>query len=247
MALKSSIVSKIFFFARGIALVDFEKQNFGSSEPPLFDGRNTLHELNIALSGIIYFMFDERGRHFNLITNLFGAAGMCFFCSYCNKSFRYVNQHKYARTCESCYVSPACRNAQVEMIECVVCGRQFFGHECFANHKRNGSYKKNNKKVCEVVRLCGNCTKVVNVYQPKHECGIGFCRTCKKRHGFNDLCFVRPGGVDTRGKKINIFIFFTIMRHVKTHHMAKARAFMYLICASRIKYARIASTLTTYK
>ena len=73
-----------FFPARGIALVVFEKQNFGSGEPPLFDGRNTLHELNIALRDIIYLMFDERGRHFNLITNLFGAAGMCFFCSYCN-------------------------------------------------------------------------------------------------------------------------------------------------------------------
>ena len=127
-----------FFLARGIALVVFEKQYFGSGEPPLFDGRNTLHELNIALSGII--------------TNLFGAAGMCFFCSYCNKGFRYVNQHKCARTCESCYVSPACRNAQVEMIECVDCGRQFFGHECFANHKRAGSYKK--KKIRKSVRSC---------------------------------------------------------------------------------------------
>ena len=27
-----------FFLARGIALVVFEKQNFGSGEPPLFDG-----------------------------------------------------------------------------------------------------------------------------------------------------------------------------------------------------------------
>ena len=27
----------------------------------------TLHELNIALSGIIYLMFDERGGHFNLM------------------------------------------------------------------------------------------------------------------------------------------------------------------------------------
>ena len=67
-----------FVLARGIALVVFEKQNFGSGEPPLFDGRNTLHEFNIALSGIIYLMFDERGRHFNLITNLFGAAGCVF-------------------------------------------------------------------------------------------------------------------------------------------------------------------------
>ena len=57
-----------FFLARGIALVVFEKQNFGSDEPPLFDGRNTLHKLNIALSGIIYLMFDER--------------------AYCNKRFR---------------------------------------------------------------------------------------------------------------------------------------------------------------
>ena len=66
-------------FQNFFLVVVFEKKNFGSGEPPLFDGRNTLHELNIALSGIIYLMFDERGRHFNFITNLFGAAGMYFF------------------------------------------------------------------------------------------------------------------------------------------------------------------------
>ena len=68
-----------FFLARGIMLVVFEKQNFGSGEPPLFGGRNTLHELNIALRGITYLMFDERGRHFNLITNFVRCGGDVFF------------------------------------------------------------------------------------------------------------------------------------------------------------------------
>ena len=68
-----------FFLASRIALVVFEKRTFGSGEPALFDGRSTLSELNIQLSGTIYLMFDERAQHFNLITNLFAAAGSHFF------------------------------------------------------------------------------------------------------------------------------------------------------------------------
>ena len=119
------------------------------------------------------------------------------------------------------------------MIECVDCGGQFFGHECFANHKRAGSYKKNNKKVCEVVCLCENCTKVVNVYQPKHECGIGFCRACKKRHGFNDLCFMRPGSVDTRGKKYKyLYIFYDFETRQDTPYGESARIHVLNLCVA---------------
>ena len=60
-------------------MVVFEKQTFGSGESALFDGRSTLAELNIHLSGIIYLMYEERAQHFNLITNLFAAAGTKIF------------------------------------------------------------------------------------------------------------------------------------------------------------------------
>ena len=93
--------------------------------------------------------------------------------------------------------------------------------------------QKNNKKVCEVVRLCENCTKVENVYQPKHECGIGFCRTCKKRHGFNDLCFMRPGSVDTRGKKNKyLYIFYDFETRQDTPYGESARVHVPNLCVA---------------
>ena len=68
-----------FFAAEGIAIVIFEKSNLGSGEPPFFGGRNSLHDINAALHGVIYLIFEEQARHFNVITNLFAAAGSIFF------------------------------------------------------------------------------------------------------------------------------------------------------------------------
>ena len=90
-----------FFCCEGIAIVIFEKSNLGSGEPPFFDGRNSLHEINAPLHGVIYLIFEEQA---------------------------------------------------MQEQECVNCRRKFFGHSCFVNHKSAGSYKKNNRKVCDIVR-----------------------------------------------------------------------------------------------
>ena len=82
-----------FFAAEGeifIVIVIFEKSNLGSDEPPFFDGRNSLHDINAPLHGVIYLIFEEQARNFNVITNLFAAAGSNFFCAYCNKGFRRI-------------------------------------------------------------------------------------------------------------------------------------------------------------
>ena len=48
-----------FFAAEGIAIVIFENSNLGSGEPPFFDGRNSLHDINAPLQGVIYLIFEE--------------------------------------------------------------------------------------------------------------------------------------------------------------------------------------------
>ena len=68
-----------FFAAEGIAIVIFDKCNLGSGEPPFFDGRKNLDDLNTRLDGVIYLIFEEQARHFNVVTNLFAAAGTIFF------------------------------------------------------------------------------------------------------------------------------------------------------------------------
>ena len=89
----SRIVSISEFFCRvgGIAIVVYEIQYLGNGEAPLFDGRNTIEELNTPLHGVIYLIFEEQNRHFNVITNLFAVTAARFFCSYCNKGYRCVD------------------------------------------------------------------------------------------------------------------------------------------------------------
>ena len=48
-----------FFAAEGIVIVIFEKSNLGSGEPPFFDGRNSLHDINTLLHGVIYLIFEK--------------------------------------------------------------------------------------------------------------------------------------------------------------------------------------------
>ena len=134
------------FVAAGVAIVVYEIQNLGNVEAPLFDGRNTIEELNTPLDGVIYLTFEERNRHFNVITNLFAVAGARLFCSYCNKGYRCVDQHTCPRTCQCCFVSPPCKSDNVEIIECPDCNRKFFRPGCFTKHKYSGSYKKITEK-----------------------------------------------------------------------------------------------------
>ena len=138
-----------------------------------FDGRNSLHDINAPLHGVIYLIFEEQ-------------------------------------VCEGCFVTPPCRSDGAEMIECVDCEGKFFGHSCFVNHKSAGSYKKNNRKVCDVVRLCENCLKIVNTHHDQHQCGISFCKQCSKRHTFNDACFMQPvgGRKNLKENKKFLYIFY---------------------------------------
>ena len=72
-----------------------------------------------------------------------------------------------------------------------------------------GRTKKNNRKVCDVVRLWLSCLKVVNIFRREHECGVGYCKKCMKHHPFNDPCFMQPIiESDTRATKKFLYIFY---------------------------------------
>ena len=168
-----------------------------------------------------------------MIPNLFAATGSNFFCANCNKGFHRIEQYKCKRTCECCFVTPPCRSDGAEMIECVDCGRKFFGHSCFVNHKSAGSYK-NNGKVCDVVRLCENCLKIVNTQHGQHECGISFCKQCSKRLAFNDACFMQfvGGGKNLKAEKKFLYIFYDFETRQNTSYGENARIHMPNICVA---------------
>ena len=72
-----------------------------------------------------------------------------------------------------------------------------------------GVVQKNNRKVCDVVRLCLSCLKVVNIFRRKHECGVGYCKQCMKHYPLNDPCFMQPIiESDARVTKKFLYIFY---------------------------------------
>lgn len=200
------------YYARqNIGLVAFEIDRLGNGDPPFFDGRNQIDHLTAT----IFLLHSD--THYDLILNIFGAAKAKFFCSYCNCGYKNIEDHKCAQICSRCFVAPRCDENEA-IVECNECKRQFYGPVCFENHKRPGSYKAGNKRLCEALYICPVCCKCVNTTRGKHECGKNWCKICKSKHNYNDHCFIQPiecnfasssreNGAQVREKKY-LYIFY---------------------------------------
>lgn len=194
------------FYARAnTAIVVYDKFDMGSGEEPFFDGRP---KINGDISGVIYLCYDPDTHHFDTIINLTGAVGKAFFCSHCNKQYKYVEQHVCKYTCASCFFTPPCAT-DVEMIDCTDCNRKFFGHTCFRKHKEDKSHK--NQKLCDVLKRCNICMKLMNKWSScKHICGVNYCNTCKIKHSTHEPCYMQPISkiVNLSKKKPDLFLFY---------------------------------------
>ena len=79
--------------------------------------------------------------------------------------------------------------------------------------------------MCDVVRLCENCLKIVNTKHGQHECGISSCKQCSKRHAFNNACFMQPvgGGKNLKAEKKFLYIFYNFETRQDTLYGENAR------------------------
>lgn len=159
---------QIYFSRHGIAIVAYEKNILGSGEEPFFDGRPKVRG---RLRGTIYVLYDPKKHHYDTITNIVGACKTPFYCENCNKRYWKIDDHRCSVICSACFVSPACESEGVRVIKCDTCNRNFFGEKCFENHNTRGTYKKNKKKLCDVLIICKNCSKMINKTRTKHICG----------------------------------------------------------------------------
>ena len=196
-----------YYARRGIAIVVYDRETFGSGEPPFFDGHRMISVDNPTVINLYH---DEKNRHFDTILNLVGAAQSKFFCIYCNKRYHYVDQHTCTSVCACCFVTPACKT-EGAVVKCQDCMRNFLSERCFTNHKTEGSYKTKNKKICNLIKMCTVCHKVFHIHRGKHECGVFYCKYCRMRHSRNSLCFMKPTVSSTRAKdKKYLYVFYDL-------------------------------------
>ena len=121
----------------------------------------------------IYLYFHA--NHFDVITSISGFLNRSYFCHRCHKSYSNTADHVCPAMCGSCRAFDCVLEG--DGIVCNECDRLFKNQACYDRHKEpiNGG----GRSVCEVVRKCEKCGKVMDVRQIKdgHICGKK-CRTC---------------------------------------------------------------------
>ena len=115
-------------------------------------------------------------NHFDVITKLPGFLSRSYFCQRCHKTYDHTSDHVCPTMCSSCRGFGCVFEAKG--IVCNECDRLFKNQVCYDRHK-NEPMDGGGRTVCEVIRKCDKCSKVMDVRQIKngHICGKK-CRTC---------------------------------------------------------------------
>ena len=131
-------------------------------------------------------------KHFDVITSLPGFLNRSCFCHRCHKSYDHTTDHLCPTMCRSCRAFGCVLEG--EGIVCNECDRLFKNQACYDHHKEpiNGG----GRSVCEVIRKCEKCGKVMDVRHMKdggHICGKK-CRTCGlilNKEDTEHLCYIQ--------------------------------------------------------
>ena len=114
-------------------------------------------------------------NHFDVITSIPGFLNKSYFCHRCHKAYSNTTDHLCPTMCKSCRAFGCVLEG--DGIVCNECDRLFKNQTCYDHHKDpiNGG----GRSVCEAVRKCQKCGKVMDVRKIKdgHICGKK-CRTC---------------------------------------------------------------------
>ena len=115
-------------------------------------------------------------NHFDVITKLPGFLNRSYFCNRCHKCYDHTADHLCSAMCGSCRGFECVLEG--EGIVCNECNRLFKSQRCYDHHK-NDAINGGGRTVCEAIRECEKCGKVMDARQIKngHICGKK-CRTC---------------------------------------------------------------------
>ena len=131
-------------------------------------------------------------KHFDVITTLPGFLNRSYFCQRCHKAYSNTADHLCPAMCRSCRAFGCVLEG--DGIVCNECDRLFKNQACYDHHKDpiNGG----GRSVCEVIRKCEKCGKVMDVRHMKdggHTCGKK-CRTCGvilNQEDTEHLCYIQ--------------------------------------------------------
>ena len=131
-------------------------------------------------------------NHFDVITTLPGFLNRSYFCHRCHKAYDHTVDHLCPTMCRSCRAFGCVLEG--DGIVCNECDRLFKNQACYDHHKEpiNGG----GRSVCEVIRKCDKCGKVMDVRKIKdggHDCGKK-CRTCGlilNQEDTEHLCYIQ--------------------------------------------------------
>jgi len=107
-----------------------------------FSCDNIMFEGHVVSNKRLNLLYDDVDRHYHVITNMTGAMAKKYVCKACNKSCRSDTANNCDPTCSECMTSPPCAFEGFR-IPCDECNRHFRSQNCFDNHKKRVTKKKN--------------------------------------------------------------------------------------------------------
>ena len=154
-------------------------------------------------------------NHFDVIKSLTAFYDTHYYCQECKKAYTKRDKHKCLSKCLSCFTYAKDTKCEGNEITCEKCNRKFFGKRCFKNHLKNrskastkgeGKQAKLTDIVCDTVKKCNDCLRIITgKFMKKHKCGYSECTNCGKYLGKDHKCYLKKvkakGGYCMTGNK----------------------------------------------
>ena len=147
-----------------------------------------------STDGKIIYLYKNK-NHYDVITSMPGFLGKNYYCHTCKESYTRRDKHKCPTKCLACFKYDS--NCSGSGITCDDCNRIFLGQKCFDEHKRNRSEGEKPDIVCDLVKKCLKCKRIVTNLST-HVCGYSECSNCKEYCNLQEhKCYMKI--VETKG------------------------------------------------
>jgi hypothetical protein len=152
----------------GVAVHNSMTANAIVFETAGLEGQTGIHWINLL----------NLNEHFSPVTVPSGFFGTHYWCDKCNRGFKDKLKHRCIDHCSACSTldTDKCTFYLGRTKHCTDCNRDFYGDECFKNHKSTSD----KYSVCSSKHCCIDCSCDFNPRTKTHKCGYSTCVTCKE-------------------------------------------------------------------